>query len=81
MFNKNTNQTIIREETYTCTAGDSDNSTDLVSVNVRSVNDYSPSVTLNLHVPGRKNPVAVPVDNATLASLRDMFTALCDDVS
>ena len=81
MFNKNTNQTIIREETYTCTTGDGDNSTDLVSVNVRSINDHSPSVTLNLHVPGRKNPVAVLADSETLASLRDMFTALCEDVS
>jgi len=80
-FKKNTNQTVIREETYACSAKPGDDAPALVSVNLRSVNDFAPALTLNFHVPGRKNPVQTVVTRRTLADLRDMFSSLCEDLS
>jgi hypothetical protein len=80
MFDKNTNETVIIEQSYSVAHPD-DSDKPLVSVSARSVNNYTPSVTLNFHVPGRKNPVATLVSRQALSDLRDMLNAVCEDLS
>jgi hypothetical protein len=80
MFSKNSNETVIIEQSYTVARPD-DSDQPLVSIAARSVNNYTPSVTLNFHVQGRKNPVATLIDRQVLVDLRDMLNEVCEDLA
>jgi hypothetical protein len=83
MFEKNTEKTVVVENSYACfdetVAGDSP--APLLRVTVRKVNDSPPNVLLSFQAPGRKKASLVDLNPATLNDLRDMFQRIAQDLS
>ena len=77
MLKKNTTKTVVVENTFTVTGGETNQMA--VSALVRKVNDEAPLLSLTLNVPGRKRGGSLRLDPDQVKDFAALFAAIVED--
>jgi hypothetical protein len=84
MFKKDSEKTVTVESMYTVVDWANSEDDVLARVHTRTINNGPPALSLEIHTKGRNGKPQVrltDVSRETLEDLRDMFTAVCEDLS